>query len=99
MQDPSASNEETDGLLAKQFTTLGACLGDEAPALRAEAVGGICRLLDLFWEVIPAATSAAFLKRLTGAHAARRVALMPTVMHSHFRDHLHCCVVLNWYGP
>ena len=66
-QDPNAPNEETNELLARQFAILGACLSDAAPAVRAEATAGVCRLLDLYWEVVPAATSASFLKRLVGA--------------------------------
>ncbi|KAK9808548.1 hypothetical protein WJX73_007262 [Symbiochloris irregularis] len=82
LQDPSAPNDETNELLAKQFTILGTCLSDAAPAVRAEGVKGLCRLLDLYWEMIPAATSASFLKRLTGEllHDASSTAVRCTVL-------------------
>ncbi len=67
LQDPDASNEETDELLSKQFAQLGDALGDAAPAVRAAAVAGVCQLLSTFWELIPAAVTAGFLKRIAGA--------------------------------
>lgn len=59
--------EATDELLTWQFTVLGAALGDEVPAVRVAAIGGVCAVLDTFWELIPAATTAAFVQRLASA--------------------------------
>jgi hypothetical protein len=39
-------------------------MGDAAPAVRAAAVEGICRILNTFWELVPAPTTAAFLAKL-----------------------------------
>ena len=61
------SNAEADELMTQQFAAIGAALGDDAPAVRAAAVGGLAELLGAFWELIPAAVTAGFLKRITGA--------------------------------
>ncbi|BDA48499.1 Condensin-2 complex subunit G2 [Coccomyxa sp. Obi] len=66
LQDPDASNEETDELLSKQFGHLGDALGDSVPAVRQAAVSGVCKLLNTFWELIPGAVTAGFLKRIAG---------------------------------
>ncbi|KAK9830117.1 hypothetical protein WJX72_009857 [[Myrmecia] bisecta] len=66
LQDPDAANEETDELLSRQFSILGSSLGDEAPAVRVAAVLGLCQLLNVYWELVPAATIASFLQRLAG---------------------------------
>jgi len=34
------------------------------PRVRAAAVDGICRILNTFWELVPAPTTAAFLAKL-----------------------------------
>ena len=65
-QDPDASNEDTDEVLTRQFTAFGDALGDECPAVRAEAVTGLAGLLDTFWELVPAAATAGFLQRIAG---------------------------------
>jgi condensin-2 complex subunit G2 len=64
LQDPEADVEVTDGLLARQAGIISQLMGDAAPAVRAAAVGGICRILNTFWELVPAPTTAAFLAKL-----------------------------------
>jgi condensin-2 complex subunit G2 len=59
--------EVNDGLLQKQFQLLTSALTDSAPAVRAAAAGGVCGLLDRYWELMPHATVAAYLQRLCGA--------------------------------
>jgi len=59
--------EVNDGLLQRQFQRLMEALGDPAPAVRAAAAGGVCGLLDRYWELMPHATVAAYLQRLCGA--------------------------------
>lgn len=49
-----------------QFETLRGCLVDECPLVRVASVGGVSRLLNLFWELIPAATTAWLVTKLTG---------------------------------
>lgn len=53
-------------MLSKQFGHIGDALGDAAPAVRAVAVRGVCTLLNTYWELIPAAVTAGFLKRIAG---------------------------------
>ena len=67
-QNPAESNEETDRRLADQFGLLSAALRDDAPAVRAAAVAGVCRILNGFWELIPAAVTAGYIKLIAGAH-------------------------------
>jgi len=61
------SQEVNDGLQQRQFQQLTEALCDPAPAVRAAAAGGVCALLDRYWELMPHATVAAFLQRLCGA--------------------------------
>ena len=55
-----------NGLLARQAGIINQLMGDASPAVRASAVEGICRILNTFWELIPAPTTAAFLAKLAG---------------------------------
>ena len=66
VQDPDASNEDTDEVLTRQFAAFGDALGDDCPAVRAEAVTGLAGLLDTFWELVPGAVTAGFLQRIVG---------------------------------
>ena len=59
--------QEADQLLMQQFQRLTAGLEDPAPAVRVAAIAGICQILNVFWEMVPSATTAAYLKQLTGA--------------------------------
>ncbi|KAL3813686.1 hypothetical protein ACJIZ3_014954 [Penstemon smallii] len=56
VEDPDATKEATDTLLEKQFFLLEKLLMDECPDVRAVAVEGCCRLLHMFWEIIPSPT-------------------------------------------
>ncbi|KAL3525602.1 hypothetical protein ACH5RR_013974 [Cinchona calisaya] len=53
LEDPDATKEVGDTLLDKQFFLLDKLLTDECPDVRVVAVEGGCRILNLFWEVIP----------------------------------------------
>ncbi|XP_020230353.1 uncharacterized protein LOC109811121 [Cajanus cajan] len=53
LEDPDATKEEKDTLLDKQFFLLEKLLTDDCPEVRMIAVEGSCRVLHLFWEVIP----------------------------------------------
>lgn len=57
-------------MLTRQLGLLRACMGDECPAIRVHAIEGMCHALNLFWEIIPAATSAMFITKLTGKQAS-----------------------------
>lgn len=60
--------QESDELLQRQFEELSKGLQDEAPAVRVTAASGICSLLNMYWELVPAGTTAAYLRRLTGPY-------------------------------
>ena len=62
--------QESDELLQRQFEELSKGLQDEAPAVRISAASGICALLNIYWELIPAGITAAYLKHLAGMSAA-----------------------------
>ena len=69
MKTGSACVQESDELLQRQFEELSKGLQDEAPAVRVTAASGICSLLNMYWELVPAGTTAAYLKRLTGLYS------------------------------
>lgn len=56
LEDPDATKEAKDALLDKQFFLLEKLLKDECPDVRVVAVEGCCRILRLFWEIIPSST-------------------------------------------
>ncbi|XP_019251349.1 PREDICTED: uncharacterized protein LOC109230287 [Nicotiana attenuata] len=56
LEDPDATKEGKDTLLDKQFFLLDKLLMDECPDVRAVAVEGCCRILHLYWEIIPSPT-------------------------------------------
>ena len=66
MQDCEGTPEESEALLTRQFKLLEACLMDEAPAVRAAAVKGVCSLLNVWWEIMPQAFLIDFLRRIAG---------------------------------
>ncbi|OMO56491.1 Armadillo-like helical [Corchorus capsularis] len=55
-EDPDSTKEAKDTLLDKQFFLLDKLLLDDCPDVRVIAVEGCCRILHLFWEVIPSST-------------------------------------------
>ena len=70
--------QESDELLQRQFEELSKGLQDEAPAVRTSAASGICSLLNMYWELVPAGTTAAYLKRLTGSYFTPDVSFVLT---------------------
>ena len=64
LEDPDATNEVKDSLLNKQFFLLEKLLLDDCPEVRSVAVEGSCRILHLFWEVIPSSTITKFLAKI-----------------------------------
>ena len=58
--------QESEKLLQRQFEELSKGLQDVPPAVCITATAGVCSLLSTYWELLPAATTAAYLKRLTG---------------------------------
>lgn len=51
----------------RQFQCLSDALTDPCPLVRVAAAQGICSILNLYWEIIPSATTAGYVSRLTGA--------------------------------
>lgn len=64
LEDPDATNEVKDSLLNKQFFLLEKLLLDDCPEVRSVAVEGSCRILHLFWEIIPSSTITKFLAKI-----------------------------------
>lgn len=60
----TASRADIDALLQRQFDALSKLLHDDAPTVRVVGVQGVCRVLSVFWELIPAATAKNLLKVL-----------------------------------
>ncbi|XP_031261940.1 uncharacterized protein LOC116120144 [Pistacia vera] len=56
LEDPDATKEVKDTLLDKQFYILEKLLMDDSPDVRVVAVEGCCRILLLFWEIIPSSS-------------------------------------------
>ncbi|KAL2906470.1 Condensin-2 complex subunit G2 [Bienertia sinuspersici] len=56
LEDPDSSKEAKDTLLEKQVFLLEKLLKDDCPDVRVVAVEGCCRILRLFWEIIPSST-------------------------------------------
>ncbi|KAF7130526.1 hypothetical protein RHSIM_Rhsim10G0100700 [Rhododendron simsii] len=56
LEDPDSTKEVKDTLLYKQFFLLERLLMDDCPDVRVVAVEGSCRILHLFWEIIPTST-------------------------------------------
>ncbi|OQS02288.1 condensin-2 complex subunit G2, partial [Thraustotheca clavata] len=55
-QDPSFLREEMDACLQKQFDAFSMLLEDLAPTVRVVAVHGICKILSMYWELLPVDT-------------------------------------------
>ncbi|MCL7028370.1 hypothetical protein MKW94_017568 [Papaver nudicaule] len=64
--DPDATREVLDSLHEKQYFLLETLLTDECPEVRVVAVEGCCRILHLFWEVIPDSIIKKTLTKVTG---------------------------------
>ncbi|KAL9261005.1 Condensin-2 complex subunit G2-like protein [Drosera capensis] len=64
LEDPDATKEAKDTLLDKQFFLLERLLSDECPEVRVMAVEGCCRVLHLFWEIIPSSTITKLLTKI-----------------------------------
>ncbi|KAJ9170574.1 hypothetical protein P3X46_018672 [Hevea brasiliensis] len=64
LEDPDATKEVKDTLLDKQFFLLERLLMDDCPNVRVVAVEGCCRVLSLFWEIIPPSTITKILTKI-----------------------------------
>ena len=64
LQDATLPAVELDLCMQRQFDYVGKLLKDDAVGVRVVAVHGACRILALYWELIPAATTKALLTTL-----------------------------------
>ncbi|KAG1347919.1 Condensin-2 complex subunit G2 [Cocos nucifera] len=64
LEDPDVTKEVKDALLDKQFFLLDKLLLDDCPEVRTVAVEGSCRILNLYWEVIPSSMITKFLANI-----------------------------------
>ncbi|KXS20665.1 hypothetical protein M427DRAFT_142851 [Gonapodya prolifera JEL478] len=85
--DQNAELEERDELLVKQYDILKTFLRDDCPAIRVEAVKGICRILTGLWELVPLAVAEGFINVVIGelgfdmGDAGVRVAVIESIGH------------------
>lgn len=56
LENPDATKELKDTLFDRQFFLIEKLLMDESSDVRVVAVEGCCRILYLFWEIIPSST-------------------------------------------
>jgi len=66
LQDTDASVAETDQVLQKQFSAIETLLRDKSPQVRVAAVQGACRMLSVYWELIPKKATISLLSTLVG---------------------------------
>jgi hypothetical protein len=64
--DPAAEQVAHDAAMKKNVSSLYHLLADPVPAVRAAAAQGVCRVLSVYWEVIPVATCKKMLVRVAG---------------------------------
>ena len=56
--------ESLDAQLSRQFDVLSSVLADPAPRVRVVAVRGVCRILAVYWELLPASLAHRLLSHL-----------------------------------
>ncbi|XP_078666930.1 condensin-2 complex subunit G2-like isoform X1 [Branchiostoma floridae x Branchiostoma belcheri] len=64
LQIPDAPVEERDQNMQKQMDILWSLLEDPEPMLRMIAVRGVCRIVGMYWELIPTTVVQDFLKKV-----------------------------------
>ena len=62
LQDASLPAVELDATLQMQFDALSKLLKDDAVGVRVVAIHGVCRILTLYWELIPPVTTKALVR-------------------------------------
>jgi condensin-2 complex subunit G2 len=58
------TKDVNDPLIEKQFFLIDKLLMDDYPEIRTVAVEGICRILNQYWEIVPAPTISKFLSKI-----------------------------------
>mmetsp|Transcript_50826 Transcript_50826/g.99634 ORF Transcript_50826/g.99634 Transcript_50826/m.99634 type:complete len:1179 (-) Transcript_50826:273-3809(-) len=64
LTNPEDSQEDMDAVLQKQFDQLQALMTDNDVEVRTLGVSGVCRVLGVYWEMIPPATTKSLLLKL-----------------------------------
>ncbi|PIK47294.1 putative condensin-2 complex subunit G2, partial [Apostichopus japonicus] len=64
LQDPESNKESMDAILQKQIDALNTLLCDPCPTVRVTAVQGVCKVVSVYWELLPAAAVSSFLAKL-----------------------------------
>ncbi|PWA69849.1 ARM repeat superfamily protein [Artemisia annua] len=81
LEDPDATREAKDTLLQKQFFLIEKLIVDDCPDIRAVAVEGSCRILHMFWEVIPSSVITKLITKILDdmAHDVSNMVRLSTV--------------------
>mmetsp|Transcript_742 Transcript_742/g.1094 ORF Transcript_742/g.1094 Transcript_742/m.1094 type:complete len:1036 (+) Transcript_742:189-3296(+) len=66
LQDPEAPIAESDEILQQQFTAIETLLKDHSPMVRVAAIQGACRMLSIYWELIPRKATVSLIAMLVG---------------------------------
>eukprot|EP01117_Protostelium_nocturnum_P013458 TRINITY_DN5020_c0_g1_i1.p1 TRINITY_DN5020_c0_g1~~TRINITY_DN5020_c0_g1_i1.p1 ORF type:complete len:1201 (+),score=436.93 TRINITY_DN5020_c0_g1_i1:35-3637(+) len=66
LQNPESSAAEIDEWMQKQFTLLQELLFDDSDKVRASSIHGICRIMSVWWELIPEQSIRILLHNLLG---------------------------------
>lgn len=69
VHDPGMSIVELEALLDSQCAKLYSLLEDPVPFVRVAAIEGVCRVLGLLWEIVPASSAKRMIELLTGSLA------------------------------
>ncbi len=69
LQDPNAPVSHIDDLLQKQFAALHTLLADPSVIVREAGVQGAFRIMGVYWELLPPATTRALLLQMVSEHA------------------------------
>jgi condensin-2 complex subunit G2 len=64
VMDTEGSAEVVEHEMQKQLNVLDKLLMDPSAGVRVSAVSGVCRIMNLFWEMIPDANLRVFLSKL-----------------------------------
>ncbi|KAL5706813.1 hypothetical protein ACHQM5_024932 [Ranunculus cassubicifolius] len=83
LEDPDSTKDVKDALIDKQFFLLERLLIDDCPDVRVVAVEGSCRILYLFWEIIPSSSITKTITKIVDdmSHDGCTEALLPRLRH------------------
>jgi len=64
LSNPEGTRDENEAVLQRQFNQLQFMLSDKDVDIRSRAVRGTCRIIGIYWELIPMATTKALLSAI-----------------------------------